>query len=126
MNDKKTHKILVVENDRTLSAALRDTLSAEGYEVTVTASGEEGLEIAEKERPDLMILDLMLEQITGIDVLIKIREDKEWGDKIKIIVLTGVTYLTNMEEVKRLSTKFISKSDFEMSALIDQIKKLLV
>lgn len=119
------HKILIIENDRTLSTALRDFLTAQGYEVKVAASGEKGLEIAKQEQPDLIILDLMLEQLTGIDVLREIRQDKEWGKQVIVIVLSGLTYLTNMEEIKDLSTKFVPKSDFKMNALADLIKKLL-
>ena len=121
----KQHKILVIENDRTLSTALRDTFTTQGYEVVVAASGEKGLEVAKQEQPDLIILDLMLEQLTGIDVLREIRKDKEWGSQVIIIVLSGLTYLTNMEEVKKLSTRFVPKSDFKMDALADLIKKLL-
>lgn len=119
------HKILVVENDRTLSTALKDTLTTQGYEVTVATSGEKGLETAKLEQPDLIILDLMLEQLTGIDVLREIRKDKKWGSRVIIIVLSGLTYLTNMEEVKKLSTRFVPKSDFKMDSLTDLIKKLL-
>ena len=121
----KPQKILVVENDRALSTALRDTLTTQGYEVIVTASGEKGLETAKQEHPDLIILDLMLEQLTGIDVLREIRKDKEWGNQVKIIVLSGLTYLTNMDEVKKLSTQFVPKSNFEMESLTALIKKLL-
>lgn len=121
----KQHKILVVENDRTLSVALRDSLTAQGYEVMVAVSGEEGLKVARQEQPDLIILDLMLEQLTGIDVLREIRKDKGWGTQVKIIVLSGLTYINDMEEMKELSTRFVPKSDFEMGALIDLIKKLL-
>lgn len=121
----KQHKILVVENDRTLSVALRDSLTAQGYEVMVAVSGEEGLKVARQEQPDLIILDLMLEQLTGIDVLREIRKDKGWGTQVKIVVLSGLTYINDMEEMKELSTRFVPKSDFEMGALIDLIKKLL-
>lgn len=123
MNEKQ--KILIIENDRTLATALRDTLTAQNYEVTVTASGEEGLKTAKQEQPNLIILDLMLEQLTGIDVLREIRKDKEWGSEVKIIVLSGLTYLTNMKEVKKLSTRFVPKSDFKMESLTDLIKNQL-
>lgn len=125
MEEGNIKKILIVENDRALQVALRDFLINKGYEVTATVSGEEGLETAKEQKSDLIILDLMLGQMTGIDVLREIRSYEGWGQNVSIIVLTGLTYLTELDEVKELSTKFIPKSDFDMNSLATDIKKLI-
>jgi len=125
MTEKPTPKILVVEDDRALLAALRDTLSTAGYQTLTATTGETALTLALKEKPDLIILDLMLKKLSGVAVLRQIRATKGWGQEVKIIVLTGLTFITNMDEVKKLSTKFVAKSDFEMDSLITLIKQAL-
>jgi len=125
MTEKPTPKILVVEDDRALLAALRDTLSTAGYQTLTATTGETALTLALKEKPDLIILDLMLKKLSGVAVLRQIRSTKGWCQEVKIIVLTGLTFITNMDEVKKLSTKFVAKSDFEMDSLITLIKQAL-
>lgn len=67
-------KILVIEDDRELSNVMHVFLSSEGFEVAQAFSGREGLEYVEKERPLLVILDLMLPEVDGINVCRRIRE----------------------------------------------------
>ncbi len=123
MDNKKT--ILLVENDRALTLALQDALTHAGFEVLVAFSGEEGLEIAREKQPDLIILDLMLGELTGVDLLRQLRQEKGWGEKVPVVILTGVPYLPNMDELKKLSDKIIHKNDFEVSSLIDTMKRML-
>jgi DNA-binding response OmpR family regulator len=82
MNDR----ILVVEDDRKLSEFIAAELTLEGYQVTVANSGFEGLTIARDTPPDLMILDWMLPEISGLDVCLRLRNT---GCKIPIIMLTA-------------------------------------
>jgi len=117
--------ILIIENDRTLVVALRDAMAAAGFQVLTAASGEEGLAAAREHRPDLITLDLMLGELTGLDVLRELRRDPEWGKLVPVIILTSVPYLQNMEETKKLAEKIMAKSDFEIPELIDAIRNLL-
>jgi DNA-binding response OmpR family regulator len=82
MNDR----ILLVEDDRKLSEFIAAELTLEGYQVTVANSGFEGLTIARDTPPDLMILDWMLPEISGLDVCLRLRNT---GCKIPIIMLTA-------------------------------------
>lgn len=72
----KSKKILVVEDEPSLVFTLRDTLENEGYEVTVSETGTDAIEIIHQIKPDLVILDVMLPGISGFDICKKIREDK--------------------------------------------------
>ena len=63
--DRK-HKILVVEDDRTLREALRYNLVAEGYDVVTADDGGDGLMIARQDNPDVVVLDLMIPSLSGI------------------------------------------------------------
>lgn len=79
-------KILVVEDDRTLREALRYNLVADGYEVAVADDGSEGLISARQDDPDVIILDLMLPTLSGIEVCKALRRD---GSVVPVIILTA-------------------------------------
>lgn len=79
-------KILVVEDDRTLREALRYNLVADGYEVVVADDGSEGLISARQDDPDVIILDLMLPTLSGIEVCKALRRD---GSIVPVIILTA-------------------------------------
>ena len=78
--------VLIVEDDTSMSIALRDGLKLEGHTVMVANDGEEGLSLARRERPDIMILDVMLPELSGFDVCKALREE---GNILPIIMLTA-------------------------------------
>lgn len=80
------NKVLLVEDDRNLQEAIRYNLVAEGYEVTVAGDGNTALSLARAERPDLLVLDLMLPGISGIEVCRLLRRE---GSTASIIMLTA-------------------------------------
>ncbi len=80
------HKILVVEDDRILREALRYNLVAAGYEVVVASDGGEGLVSARQSSPDVVVLDLMLPSLSGMEVCKALRRD---GSILPIIMLTA-------------------------------------
>jgi len=79
-------KVLIVEDDEAMSVALRDGFTYEGYAVTVAKDGEAGLHLATTAGPDLILLDVMLPKMTGLDVCRKLRTD---GSGVPIIMLTA-------------------------------------
>jgi two-component system alkaline phosphatase synthesis response regulator PhoP len=79
-------RVLIVEDDESMSIALRDGFEYEGYSVTLARDGEAGLELARSERPDLILLDVMLPRRTGLDLC---RELRGGGDGVPIIMLTA-------------------------------------
>jgi len=79
-------RVLIVEDDPAMSVALRDGFEYEGYGVTVAGDGEAGLSLALEARPDLMILDVMLPKLNGLDVCRRLRAD---GSAVPIIMLTA-------------------------------------
>jgi DNA-binding response OmpR family regulator len=78
--------VLIVEDDEAMSVALRDGFAYEGYAVEMARDGEEGLRLAAAKPPDLMILDVMLPKMTGLDVCKRLRAD---GSPVPIIMLTA-------------------------------------
>jgi two-component system alkaline phosphatase synthesis response regulator PhoP len=79
-------KLLIVEDDDSMAVALRDGFQFEGYEVTVAKDGARGLELARSEPPDILILDVMLPKMSGLDVCKEIRKE---GSRLPILMLTA-------------------------------------
>ena len=79
-------RVLIVEDDEAMSVALRDGFSYEGYDVSVANDGEAGLRMASSATPDLILLDVMLPKMTGLDVC---RQLRDGGNNVPIIMLTA-------------------------------------
>ncbi|MFQ5720258.1 MAG: response regulator transcription factor [Acidobacteriota bacterium] len=79
-------KVVIVEDDEAMAVALNDGFRYEGYDVSTARDGESGLRLASTVKPDLILLDVMLPKMTGLDVCKKIRKD---GDSVPIIMLTA-------------------------------------
>jgi two-component system alkaline phosphatase synthesis response regulator PhoP len=79
-------KVLIVEDDESMAAALRDGFEYEGYAVALATDGVQGLRLAGETSPDLIILDVMLPKLSGLDVCKRIRAE---GNEIPIIMLTA-------------------------------------
>ncbi len=114
-------KVLIVEDERTLADALRYNLGREGYHPLVTSRGQEAIQIAQRERPSLIILDLILPDMDGLDVCKAIRRESQ----VPIIILTA-----RGEEVDRVLGLELGADDymvkpFSMRELMARIKALL-
>ena len=79
-------RVLIVEDDESMSVALRDGFQYEGYAVTVAKDGEAGLHLATADPPDLILLDVMLPKMTGLDICKQLRGN---GNGVPIIMLTA-------------------------------------
>jgi len=79
-------RILIVEDEAKVAEALREGLTAEGYEVVTARTGEEGYYLAQAETFDLILLDLMLPGRDGLDIL---RTLRRWGVQVPVLVLTA-------------------------------------
>jgi DNA-binding response OmpR family regulator len=86
-----SHKILVVDDDILVLEALEELLTASGYVVRVAARGQEALEMLDRERFDLLILDVVMPKMTGFDLCREVRKRDDEMSKVKIIMLTAKT-----------------------------------
>ena len=86
-----SHKILIVDDDILVLEALEELLTSSGYEVRVAARGQEALEILDKEHFDLLILDVVMPKMTGLDLCKEVRKRDDEMSKVKIIMLTAKT-----------------------------------
>jgi DNA-binding response OmpR family regulator len=115
-------KILIIEDDQIVANVYRNKLAVEGYQVETAPDGEVGLKSMRIFKPDTIILDLMLPQMSGLDVIKQVRSEEEFA-KVPIIVFSN-TYLTNMiqEAWKAGATKCISKSNCSPKEVIDVVR----
>lgn len=118
-------KILVAEDDKVLLNLMRDELTSAGFEVLGASNGKDALDLALKFHPDLILLDIMMPVMTGMEMTEKLRED-EWGKNAEIIVLT------NLNDDKRIvdflekgAYDYLLKSDWSMEAIIKKVKEKL-
>jgi len=81
-----TYRVLVVEDDEAMAVALRDGFDYEGYQVEVARDGESGLAMARSIKPDLIILDVMLPRLSGLEICQRLRSE---GNRVPIIMLTA-------------------------------------
>ena len=82
-------KIAIVEDDQTISQMYRVKFESEGFIVEVANGGVLGLEMVEEMKPDILLLDLMMPDMNGDEMLTKMRQEP-WGKKIKVIILTNM------------------------------------
>ena len=80
-------KIAIIEDDQAISQMYRIKFEAEGYDVETAENGKLGLELAEKIQPDIILLDLMMPEMNGDEMLQNMRQT-EWGKTIPVIILT--------------------------------------
>lgn len=99
-------KILLVDDDPTLSDMYSERLKASDYEVTVAHDGKAGLAAAQTEKPDVILLDIMMPEMNGLDVAKAIREDEKLADT-PIIFLTAL-----LKEAERAKEFMGEKGDY--------------
>ena len=118
-------KILVVEDDKSLSMALGSKLTEEKYNVTVEDDGEKGLNSALKQHPDLIILDLIMPHMGGLEMLKRLRKD-DWGVNVPVFLLTNVGNVDKSPAiVNDPQTAFFVKSDTSLEELIGLVEIVL-
>lgn len=118
-------KILIVEDEKPLREALRDKLTLEGFLPLEAKNGEEGLEAALREHPDLILLDVIMPKMGGLEMLKKLREDA-WGKDTKVILLTNLIDNNQVARaVKEGAYDYLVKSDWKMKDVISKIRERL-
>ena len=122
--DKKAYTVLVIEDEPDISELIEYNLSQSGYRIIISNNGEKGLEVSRKHLPDLILLDLMLPGIHGIDVCRVLKNDKETSN-ISIIMLTALGQEEDI--IKGLETgadDYVTKP-FSFSVLKARIESVL-
>jgi len=118
------NKILLVDDEPKLLMLVKSRLEASGYEVMTAADGEEALAKAAMEKPDLLILDIMMPKIDGLQVCIRIKNDPSLG-QIPIIILSAKSQKEAMIEAKKAKANSYVIKPFRPEVLLAEVKKYL-
>ncbi|HEX5744157.1 MAG TPA: response regulator [Candidatus Saccharimonadales bacterium] len=118
-------KIAIIEDDLAISQMYRFKFEALGYSVETAENGRLGLDLAENMKPDIILLDLMMPEMTGDAMLEKLRAT-DWGKKIRVIILTNVGEQEIPKKVKELGVSgVILKANMTPRQVAEMVKKRL-
>lgn len=118
-------KILIVEDDKFLRELITQKVLKEGYQAVEAINGEEGVAKAKEEKPDLMLLDLILPGIDGFEVLRQIRESADTVH-VPVIILSNLGQKDDVERGMKLgATDYLIKAHFTPGEILAKIKSIL-
>ncbi|NCF89830.1 MAG: response regulator [Verrucomicrobiaceae bacterium] len=118
----QAHKVLVIEDDPALMFGLRENLEMEGYMVLTAVDGELGLELARRERPDLIVLDIMLPGLNGFQICRELREDEF---DMPIMMLTALGQEDDVVKGLNLGADDYLTKPFSIKVLLARVRNFL-
>jgi DNA-binding response OmpR family regulator len=116
--------VLVVDDDPVIQKLLQVNFEMEGYDVVIAGDGEEGLSLAREERPDLVLLDVMMPKMNGLDVAAALRAD-ELTEGIPIIMLSAKAQASDVQAGLDLGVNDYVTKPFDPLELLDRVGALL-
>ncbi len=125
MTDENKKKILIVDDDSNLNTVLVDKLKFSGFDAVGAPDGEEGLKKALELHPDVILLDLVMPKMDGLEMLKKLRED-EWGKEAKVIVLTlleETDYIAKTMESGIYG--YIIKTEYSLNGILKKVEEMV-
>ncbi len=118
-------KVLVIDDDRTTLTLLTTMLTRDGLEVVQADNGRSGLRLLEQEKPNIILLDLMMPEMDGFEFLSHLRDDPNWY-QIPVIVLTAKDITSDdRQKLSEKTQKVLQKSSYHRETLLDEIHKQL-
>ncbi len=116
-------KILIIEDERIIIELLAKKLIASGYEVVMARDGEEGLEKIDQEKPDLVLLDIVLPKMDGMEVLKKAKSNEATRD-IPVVIISNSGQPVELDKAKRLGANdWLVKTEFDPVEVIQKVKE---
>jgi DNA-binding response OmpR family regulator len=117
--------ILIVEDEDPIRKALQEKLAREGFRVITASEGKQGLDTALTEKPDIILLDIVMPIMDGLSMLEKLRKD-EWGKDVPVIMLTN---LSDSDKIAQSTEKgvydYLVKSDWKIEDVVTKVKEKL-
>jgi DNA-binding response OmpR family regulator len=122
---KQKNKILIVEDETSLLDVLADKFKREGFLVYKAQDGQEALEIVKKQKPDLVILDVIMPSMDGLTMIKKLREDK-WGNVVPVLILSNLSDPEQINEAKEWgAVDYLVKSNWGLDDVVLKVKQTL-
>lgn len=118
--------ILIVEDDKFLSELISTKLSKEGYAVSIALDGESGLEKAQSEKPDIILLDILLPGISGFEVLEKIKKNPDATiSGIPVLILSNFGQESKVQQGLSLgAADYLVKANFTTGEIVEKIRTI--
>lgn len=114
-------KVLIVEDNPDLREAIVQALTNHNYEVLIADNGQLGLKIALRDKPDLIVLDLMMPKMGGQETLKKLRQDP-WGKDVRVLILTSLDDVQNIGHTHEKGiVDYIIKTDASLADIVRKI-----
>ena len=118
-------KILVIDDDKTFQKTIRDTLEPLGYVVAEAHDGADGLKKIEKEKPNLILLDIVMPKIGGMEFLKTLNKNKT-SNQIPILITSNFSGTSMIEEGMKLGIRgYIVKSDESLKTIVNNIELVI-
>jgi DNA-binding response OmpR family regulator len=118
-------RILIVEDEEILLTALSEELKQEGFQVLGAKDGVEGVEKAKSDKPDLILLDLVMPRLDGIGALKQLKETAETKD-IPVVILTNLSDYDKISDALSLGAMdYLVKANYRLEELVNKIKTVL-
>lgn len=119
-------KILIVEDEKILAEMYKDKFTQGGFEVILALSAEEGFELIHKEKPDLILLDILLPKENGIGFLAKLRKDSQFAETPVVAFSNYDDPITKREAFKLGVKAYLIKTSYTPQEIVEKIKDYLI
>lgn len=126
MAEEKSKKILLVDDDPLIIRMYQTKLSKDGYNISLAFNGEEAIIKAKKDKPDLILLDLMMPKMNGIETLEQLKKDSDTKD-IPVVILTNLEdKKDDVEKAKKMGAlNYWVKAETDLKTLSSKVKEIL-
>ena len=116
-------KILIIEDEEIIFTLIQKKLSQLGYNVLVSRDGQEGLKTMRKEKPDLILLDMVMPKVGGLEVLERMTKEKELKN-IPVVVISNSGQPVEIDRAQKLGAKdWLVKTEFDPQEVVDKVVK---
>lgn len=120
-------KVLIVEDEAALLRVLSDKFTSEGFSVLTAKNGLVGLKVALEEKPEVIILDILMPELDGMEMMKRLRESGEYGKKVPIVILTNldadekITWAVAKDE----PAYYLIKSNVDMDEIVGKVNQAM-
>lgn len=122
---KKSSKILIAEDDKFLSRVLSDKFRRKGYDVVIASDGLEAINKIKSEFPDIVLLDLMMPNKNGFEILEEVKTDEKYKE-IPVIILSNLGQKGDIERGKKLGVvDYLVKSNMPINDIVKKVEEIL-
>ncbi len=118
-------KVLIIDDDDELRLVMSEALQDNGFEILTAKDGQEGLKMAFENKPNLILLDLVMPGMDGWEVLEKLKED-EWGSSAHVVILTNSDDIGSLTKaIEERGHEYFVKTDWRIDEIVSMVKEKL-